>query len=40
VDLATVQRIAWLCMGQEEGVLPQADVMKTSGSGPLTRKAA
>jgi hypothetical protein len=26
VDLATVRRIAWLCMGQEEGVLPQADV--------------
>ena len=26
VNLATVRRIAWLCMGQEEGVLPQADV--------------
>jgi hypothetical protein len=26
VDLATVRRIAWLCMGQEEDVLPQADV--------------
>jgi transposase len=26
VDLATVRRIAWLCMGQDEGVLPQADV--------------
>jgi len=26
VDLATVRRIAWLCMGQEEGVLPEADV--------------
>ena len=26
VDLATVRRIAWLCMEQEEGVLPQADV--------------
>jgi transposase len=26
VDLATVRRIAWLCMSQEEGVLPRADV--------------
>jgi transposase len=26
VDLATVKRIAWLCMGQEEGVLPEVDV--------------
>jgi len=26
VDLATVRRIAWLCMDQEGGVLPQADV--------------
>ncbi len=26
VDLATVQRIAWLCVCQEEDVLPEADV--------------
>jgi hypothetical protein len=26
VDLATIRRIAWLFMGQEEGVLPQVDV--------------
>ena len=26
VDLATVRRIAWLCMSQEEDVLPRADV--------------
>jgi transposase len=26
VDLATVRRIAWLCISQEEDVLPQADV--------------
>jgi len=26
VDLATIKRIAWLCMGQEEGVLPEVDV--------------
>ena len=26
VDLTTVKRIAWLCMGQEEGVLPEVDV--------------
>jgi transposase len=26
LDLATVRRIAWLCMGQDEGLLPQADV--------------
>jgi transposase len=25
-DLTTVKRIAWLCMGQEEGVLPEVDV--------------
>jgi tRNA U38,U39,U40 pseudouridine synthase TruA len=26
VDLATVRRIAWLCISQSEEVLPQADV--------------
>ena len=26
VDLATLRRIAWLCISQEEDVLPQADV--------------
>jgi hypothetical protein len=26
VDLATVGRIAWLCMSQEDDVLPEADV--------------
>ena len=26
LNLATVRRIAWLCMSQEEDVLPQADV--------------
>ena len=26
LDLATVRRIAWLFMGQEEGLLPQVDV--------------
>jgi hypothetical protein len=26
VDLATLRRIAWLCLTQEDGVLPQVDV--------------
>ena len=26
VDLATLRRIAWLCISQQEDVLPEADV--------------
>jgi transposase len=38
VDLATLQRIAWLCISQEEDVLPQADVDEDFQQRPAYRE--
>ena len=38
VDLATLRRIAWLCISQEEDVLPQADVDEDFQQRPAYRE--